>query len=103
FILLGFLLIIIGSIGTFFGQLIKAAVSRQREFLADASAVQFTRNPEGIAGALKLIGGSRFGSRLHALHAEEMSHLFFSSALTDNFARRLSSYLATHPALEERI
>lgn len=103
FFIVGILLIIIGFIGTFFGKLIKAAVSRQREFLADASAVQFTRNPEGISGALKLIGGSRFGSRLNAVHAEEMSHLFFSNALANRFSQGLASYLATHPPLEERI
>src|SRR5690606_12377991 len=54
---LGIGLMVIGYAGTFFGNLIKAAVSRQREFLADAAAVQFTRNPDGIAGALKKIGG----------------------------------------------
>ncbi|HHH89125.1 MAG TPA: heat-shock protein HtpX, partial [Aliiroseovarius sp.] len=61
---LGLGLVVIGYTGTFFGNLIKAAVSRQREFLADASAVQFTRSNQGIAGALKRIGGSVAGSRI---------------------------------------
>ncbi len=101
--LVGFALVAVGYVGTFFGSLIKAAVSRQREFLADASAVQFTRNPEGISGALKLIGGSRFGSLVHAAHAHEMSHLFFSNALSQKFSNTWNSWFSTHPALEERI
>ena len=67
---------VIGYIGVFFGKLIKAAVSRQREFLADASAVQFTRNPAGIAGALKKIGGLSAGSEMGNDHAGEISHVF---------------------------
>lgn len=98
----GLALVLLGTLGTFFGNLIKAAVSRQREFLADASAVQFTRNPEGIAGALKKIGGSMYGSRLMASHAQEMSHLFFSDALK-HMSVGFSSFMATHPPLEERI
>ena len=70
------MLIIMGAIGVFFGRLIKSAVSRQREFLADASAVQFTRNPDGIANALKKIGGMEYGARLSTDYAEEASHLF---------------------------
>lgn len=100
----GFALVVVGFIGAFFGNLIKAAVSRQREFLADASAVQFTRNPEGIAGALKMIGGSVYGSQLEANHAEEMSHLFFGNALpSKSLSASFSSLFATHPPLEERI
>ena len=87
--------LIIGYVGAFFGGLIKAAVSRQREFLADASAVQFTRNPEGISGALKRIGGFSAGSKLESPNASECSHLFFGSAL--------SSLFATHPPLDKRI
>ncbi len=89
-------LIAIGYIGVFFAQLIKAAVSRQREYLADASAVQFTRNPEGISGALKKIGGWQAHSKIKAVGAEEASHMFFSSAM-------LSSVFATHPPLPDRI
>ena len=61
--LFGVAMMVIGYIGVFFGKLIKSAVSRQREFLADASAVQFTRNPDGIAGALKKILGLSLGSK----------------------------------------
>ena len=94
-LLIAVILFVVGYIGLFFGRLIKAAVSRQREYLADASAVQFTRNPEGIAGALwKIRKGT---SKLDNAHAEDMSHMCFSSAL--NF----SSLMATHPPLDKRI
>ena len=97
--LLGIALLIIGGIGVFFGKLIKSAVSRQREFLADASAVQFTRNPLGLAGALKKIGGLSGGSKLDAPAAEEASHLFFANGLRESWF----NIFATHPPLEERI
>ena len=97
--LIGIALMIIGAIGVFFGRLIKSAVSRQREFLADAAAVQFTRNPSGLAGALKKIGSLQYGSRIENPHAEEASHLFFSNALNESW----SSLMATHPPLAERI
>jgi len=97
--LLGLALIIIGWVGVFFGRMIQAAVSRQREFLADASAVQFTRNPTGLSSALQKIGGLAYGSRLESPHATEASHMFFG-----NGVREVAfSGLATHPPLEERI
>jgi Zn-dependent protease with chaperone function/uncharacterized tellurite resistance protein B-like protein len=97
---IGLALLLIGYVGVFFGHLIQAAVSRQREFLADASAVQFTRNPLGITGALKKIGGlGGEGSRVHAAHSQEVSHMFFGNGLT----APLFGLLATHPPLEERI
>lgn len=98
-VVLGIGLVVIGYGGTFFGNLIKAAVSRQREYLADASAVQFTRNPDGIAGALKRIGGNSAGSVLENPHAAEISHAFFSQGVQSFF----SSMFATHPPLEKRI
>lgn len=97
--LVGIGLFAIGYIGTFFGNIIKAAVSRQREFLADASAVQFTRNPDGIANALMRLGGYSSGSELTHSRSEEFSHLFFGNSLRHNFF----GWLATHPPLEERI
>ena len=98
--LLGLALLIIGYIGVFFGRLIQAAVSRQREFLADASSVQFTRNPGGITGALKKIGGlGETGSRLSHAHAEECSHMFFGNGISEPFI----GLLETHPPLAERI
>jgi Zn-dependent protease with chaperone function len=97
--LLGLALIIIGFAGVFFGRLIQAAVSRQREGLADASSVQFTRNPAGLAGALKKIGGLEQGSRLKSPRAEEASHLFFANGMGES----LFGLLATHPPLIERI
>lgn len=96
---LGLGLVVIGFAGTFFGNLIKASVSRQREFLADASAVQFTRNNLGIAGALKKIGGHASGSLLETPDAPSMSHAYFSSGITS----MLGSLSATHPPLEVRI
>jgi Zn-dependent protease with chaperone function len=97
--LLGLALLLVGYIGVFFGKLIKAAVSRQREYLADSAAVQFTRNPEGLSGALKKIGAASHGSRIANHHAEELSHLFFANGVRGAFAGMLS----THPPLEDRI
>ena len=96
-ILAGAGLAIIGYAGTFFGNIIKAAVSRQREFLADAAAVQYTRNPAGIGGALRKIGSA--GSGIARPQASEISHMFFGEAIQ----HRLSSLMATHPPLPERI
>ena len=96
---LGLSLIAIGYVGVFFGRLIKSAVSRQREYLADASSVQFTRNPGGICGALKKIGGLAKGSRIDNANAEAASHMFFANALRAS----LFEALATHPPLEDRI
>ncbi|MBE0619014.1 MAG: M48 family metallopeptidase [Burkholderiales bacterium] len=92
-------LMAIGFAGTFFGALIKAAVNRQREYLADASAVQFTRNPNGIAGALKRIGGLEAGSIVENPGAPEVSHAFFAQGIS-GFMQALS---ATHPPLAKRI
>ena len=96
---LGLTLVILGYLGVFFGNLIKAAINRQREFLADASSVQFTRQPGGIAGALKKIGGLADGSRIRDGHAHEVSHMFFGDA----FAGSFFNLFATHPPLERRI
>lgn len=97
--LIGLALLVLGSIGVFFGRLIKSAISRQREFLADAAAVQFTRNPDGLVGALKKIGGMIRGSHLESPRAEESSHLFFGNALR----RSWSGMFSTHPPLPDRI
>ena len=96
---LGLGLMIIGFAGTFFGNLIKASVSRQREFLADASAVQFTRSNTGIAGALKKIGGYAPGSELDTPEAPTMSHAYFSKGVSSF----MQSVFATHPPLDVRI
>jgi Zn-dependent protease with chaperone function len=93
----GLMLLCIGSIGVFFAKLIKSAISRQREVLADASSVQFTRNPSGLANALKKVGGC--GSRIDDANAEDASHFFFANGMTESF----SSMFSTHPPLEERI
>jgi Zn-dependent protease with chaperone function len=98
-LVLGLGLLVIGYAGFFFGQWIKATVSRQREYLADASAVQFTRNRDGIAGALKKIGGSVMGSLLESPSARQYSHAYFSTGVSGF----LESLLATHPPLEKRI
>jgi hypothetical protein len=101
-LLFGAALIAIGFVGVFFAKLIKSAVSRQREFLADASAVQFTRNPEGIAGALKKIGGLVYGSGIKHPKAEEASHLYFANGLSRGESRGFA-FMATHPPLGERV
>lgn len=93
----GLSLLVIGSIGVLFARLIQSAISRQREFLADASAVQYTRNPRGIGTALATIGG--LGSRLRTAHAEEASHFFFANGM----GKALLGMLATHPPIEERV
>ena len=95
--LVGLALLAVGGLGVFFGKLIKSAVSRQREFLADASSVQFTRNPLGLASALQKVGGA--GSRIDDPHAEDASHFFFANGMRESFAGMFS----THPPLEERI
>ncbi|MFZ6818608.1 M48 family metallopeptidase [Undibacterium sp. Ji22W] len=102
-IVFGVALFVIGYIGIFFGRLIKSAVSRQREFLADASAVQFTRNPDGIGGALRKIGGltrkNKCGSRINNPNAEQLSHMFLGAARPN----LLSGLFATHPPIETRL
>ncbi|MCL2831312.1 MAG: M48 family metallopeptidase [Betaproteobacteria bacterium] len=89
----GLVLCLVGAIGLFFGRLIQAAVSREREFLADASSVQFTRNPDGLVSALDKLRGT--GSRIEHPGADAASHLFFGEGT--------SSWFATHPPLDERI
>ncbi len=103
FLLLGICLLILGWLGQFFGALIRAAVSRQREFLADASAVQFTRNPEGIGGALQVIGG--YSAHAHVQHhrASELGHFFFCDAVAFRAWLFSPQWLATHPPLDARI
>ncbi len=95
-IFIGLALTIIGGIGVLLSRLIKAAVSRQRESLADASAVQFTRDPLGLAGALKKIGG--YTAYLSSVETEEVAHMLFGRG-----ARSFSGLFATHPPLEQRI
>jgi len=99
-VLVGLGVFVLGLVGAFFGRLIMAAVSRQREYLADASAVQFTRNADGIGGALKKIGGLAEGSRIDTPQAAEVGHMFFANAFAD---QGLLGLLATHPPLVERI
>lgn len=99
FVVVGLALMVIGWIGLFFSRLIKAAVSRQREFLADASAVQFTRNPDGVAGALDRIRSSSRGTLVDNRHAEDLSHMFFADSVKVWFG----GLFDTHPPIEERI
>ncbi len=96
-VVVGLAVFTLGSVGLFFSRWIKGSISREREYLADASAVQFTRNPQGIAGALKKIGGAPERSRIKAAAAEEASHMFFGNAMKVNFI------FSTHPPLETRI
>ncbi len=96
----GLTLLVVGYVGLFCGRLIKAAVSRQREFLADASSVQFTRNPEGLSGALWQIAESSTGARLASPYAEDMSHMCFGQSVPTPL---FGSLLATHPPIERRL
>ena len=98
-LVMGLVLLVLGFVGSVCGNLIKAALSRQREYLADASAVQFTRNPGGIAGALKRIGAAVMGSSLKHSNASEMSHMYFSQGVWEGF----TGMMATHPPLPKRI
>jgi len=96
-VLLAVLLLVIGWIGQFFARLIKAGISRQREFLADASAVQYTRDPDGLVGAFLKIAGAPEGGHLSSLETEEVSHMLFENGLG------LSGFMSTHPPLLARI
>ncbi|MCC5829941.1 MAG: M48 family metallopeptidase [Phycisphaeraceae bacterium] len=98
FIIAG-ILIVVGWIGYLISSILKSAISRQREYLADAAAVQFTRNPSGIGGALRKIGGMSRGSTLLRGEGSEISHMLFSQGFTDS----MSQLFSTHPPLPERI
>ncbi len=95
----GVIVCIIGFTGLFFARLIKASVAREREFLADSSSVQFTRNPDGISGALDQIRACDRGTLIHHRYAEEVSHMFFGQSINVWF----SGLFATHPPIDERI
>jgi uncharacterized tellurite resistance protein B-like protein len=94
----GLAILVLGSIGVLAGRILQAAVSRQREELADASAVQFTRNPTGLANALKRIAASPLSSSVRAVRRDEIGHMLFASG-----RRSLAGLLATHPPVERRI
>lgn len=96
---IGLLFLIIGGISAPFVRLLKSLICREREWLADAAAVQFTRNPAGITGALKKIGGLYKAGRLDSPHAESASHLYFANSSYDP----LFDFLSTHPPLANRI
>ena len=96
---LGFLFILLGSLSLPLVRLIKSAICRQREWQADAAAVQFTRNPAGIGGALKKIGGLYKAGRLDTPHAESASHLYFANSAYDPWFQ----FFATHPPLKKRV
>ena len=97
-VLTGVVVLLIGSGGILFGKIIQAAVSREREYLADASAVQFTRNPLGLASALRKVAGLS-GAQREASSAElEAQHMFFAGS-----AGFLESLFSSHPPISERI
>ncbi|MEL7311947.1 MAG: M48 family metallopeptidase [Pseudomonadota bacterium] len=98
-IFVGIALAVIGAIGVLMARLIRAGVSRQREYLADASAVQFTRQTEGIAGALAKIGAAASGSRLTETDGEQISHMLFANGIR----RSWLTAFASHPPLRDRI
>ncbi|GHT93845.1 hypothetical protein AGMMS49545_14050 [Betaproteobacteria bacterium] len=96
--MLTFPLNIIGYVGLFFSRIIKSAISREREYLADAAAVQYTRNPDALAGTLRKI--SRFGSQIAHPRAEVVSHMFFGAWEEPSF---FSRWFATHPSIGDRL
>jgi len=96
---IGILFLIIGGIGSPFVRLLKSLICREREWLADAAAVQFTRNPAGLGGALKKIGGLYKAGRLDTPHAESASHLYFANSAYDPWF----GFFCTHPPLVKRI
>ncbi len=98
-LMLGVGLLIVGSIGVLFARLLKAAISREREYLADASAIQFTRDPGAVAGTLKKIGGLGHAGGISSPWVESVSHLFFADA----FRASSACWFSTHPSLVERI
>lgn len=98
-VFVGLALFLLGSIGVFIARVIRAGVSRQREYLADASAVQFTRQTDGIAGALAKIGGLDSGSRLRTVDTEEVSHMLIATGAREAWFNALAS----HPPLVDRI
>lgn len=98
-LVIGILLLVVGFLGMLAGRVLQAMVSRRRELLADATAVKFTRNPDGLSRALKKIGAASRGSRVSRPHAEEARHMFFASSQRSSFA----GLLATHPPLDQRI
>lgn len=98
--IVGFVLRGIGSIGVFFGRLTRSAFSRQREFLADACAVQFTRNPESLASALSVIRDQHYDEAIHGVHSEELTHLCFQSG---EKVKWYDQFFATHPPVQKRI
>lgn len=99
-VLVGFFLIALGSSGVFFGQVIRSAFSRQREYLADASAVQFTRSPYSMASALSVIKQHAEEPALHGVHAKELAHVCFQSGKIKGIFKHL---LASHPQIQKRI
>ncbi len=98
--IVGMVLRVIGSIGVFFGRVFRSAFSRQREFLADACAVQFTRNPACVAAALSIVRDEHDDQAIHSVHAEELSHLCFQVGDVIKWHQRL---FATHPPIQRRI
>jgi hypothetical protein len=96
--LLGLALFVLGWVGGLAAGFIKASISRQKEYLADASAVQYTRSADSIGDALKVIGGYVPGTLVHAARAVEMSHIFFGRV-----EHRLWQLFSTHPPLPDRI
>ncbi len=101
--LIAFGIFLAGSAGAFAGRLLQAAVSRRREHLADASAVQFTRNPQALQGAFIVMAATAAGTRLEHERAVDVAHMFFASSPAKLMSKFNASWFATHPPLEERV
>jgi Zn-dependent protease with chaperone function len=99
-LMMGIVIVGIGTLGKVLSVLMSAAISRNREYLADATAVQLTRNAAGLAGALKKIGGYQFGSSIDSRDADGVAHFFLADAKRLSLFDRFAS---THPPLMDRI
>ncbi len=94
---------IAGSVGLFAGRLLQAAVSRRREHLADASSVQFTRNPQALQGAFITMAANPAGSRLQHASAVNVAHMFFAGSEAVWAHKLGTGWFSTHPSLEDRV
>ena len=101
--IIAFGIFIAGGVGMLAGRLLQAAVSRRREHLADASSVQFTRNPQALQSAFIIMAASAEGTRLENTSSADMAHMFFAGSEPSWAAKAGGSLFATHPPLEERV
>jgi Zn-dependent protease with chaperone function len=101
--MIAFAIFIAGSVGMIAGRLLQAAVSRRREHLADASAVQFTRNPQALQSAFIVMAAHAEGTRLNHAGSADVAHMFFAGSAPSWANKVGGKWFATHPPIEERV